>query len=85
MGDFKLAKLSPYVDFNVNDVYQDEWGPNNAYFFFPERLLQPGESFTCTGAVDFGPAQYKKRVPGFQDTEQQRNPDWYTTADLLIH
>ncbi len=85
MGDFKLVKLSPYVDFQIFDENTDEWGPNPAYFFFPERMLQPGESYVVTGAVDFGPAQYQKRVPGFQDTEQQKNPDWYEVADLLIH
>ena len=85
MGDFKLVKLDPYVEFQIFDEVNDEWGPNPNYFFFPERLLQPGESYVITGAVDFGPAQYKKRVPGFQGTEQEKNPEWYEVADLLIH
>ena len=85
MGDFKLAKLSPYVDFQIFDEEVDEWGPNDAYYFLPEGMLEPGESYVITAAVDFGPAQYQKRVPGFESNEREKNPDWYKIADLLIH
>ncbi len=85
MGDFKFAKLSPYVSFRIYDVHNDVWGPNDAYFFLPEGMLQPGETYIITGAVDFGPRQYRNKVPGFEGTARNGNPDWYDVADLEIH
>ena len=85
MGDFKFAKLSPYVSFKITDVYNDEWGPLDSWFFLPEGMLQPGESYIITGAVDFGPRQYMNKVPGFEGTARNGNPDWYDLADLEIH
>ena len=82
LNQFKWGKIAPWST-AINDVYNDPWEPGTDWFFLPEVMLAPGESFVITTAFDFGPAQYNKKVPGFTNP-RYKQPELYELADLLI-
>ncbi len=84
LSEFKFAKMTPWAP-AVLDLYNDQWNPGNEWFFLPERILEPGESFVITGAYDFGPRMYQERVDGFEWTEVRKQIEIYDLADVLLH
>ncbi|MFN2396612.1 MAG: hypothetical protein ABR597_13100, partial [Bacteroidales bacterium] len=65
LNQFKFGHMTPWNP-PITDVWNDPWNPYHRYFFLPDRILEPGESFVIATAYDFGPRMYKKRVPGFE-------------------
>ena len=83
LNEVKWGKINPWRT-SIYDVYNDSWNPGLDWFYLPEIILQPGESFVITTAYDFGPAQYNKKVPGYT-AARYKQPELYELADLLIH
>jgi len=84
LSEFKFGKMTPWTD-PVLDLENDPWNPGESYFFLPERILEPGESFVITGAYDFGPRQYYNKVAGFEGNQRPKQIDIYDVADILLH
>jgi len=83
LGDFKFGKMTPWAT-PIQDVWNDPWEASD-YFFLPENILLPGESYVMTIVRDFGPEQYRKKVPGFENLDIEMQPEMWDLADLLIH
>ena len=84
MGNFKLGKLTPYGETAaIIDLYNDPWF-SNVWMFFPQRELQPGESFVICGDDDFQREQYylHNRDDG---SERPQQPELLEIADMVIH
>jgi hypothetical protein len=84
LSEFKFGKVTPWSP-AILDLYNDPWVPGNEWFFLPERILEPGESIVITGAYDFGPRQYYKKVAGFEGSQRPKQIDIYDVADILLH
>jgi len=85
LGEFKYGKLGSHAP--ILDVLNDPWIPSNptSTFRLPEVELEPGKSYTITGAYDFGPRQYAKRPPGIGANPSSKPKQFYDVADLLLH
>jgi hypothetical protein len=84
LNNFKFGKMEPWGN-QVCDVNQDPWNPGGSWFYLPDFMLEPGKSYVIANAYDFGPRQYRKKVPGFEGNEKAKITDIYDLADLLIH
>jgi hypothetical protein len=84
LNDFKFGMISPWSA-QICDVFLDPWNPGTAWFYLPDVELAPGESYVVANAYDFGPRQYRNKVPGFEYSEKAQNTDMLDIADLLIH
>ncbi|WP_372947165.1 T9SS type A sorting domain-containing protein [Mariniphaga sp.] len=84
LNEFKFGRIAPWGE-PILDLYSDPWISGEDYFFLPDKILAPGESYVIAGAYDFGPRQYKKRIPGFEGDERPKQIDIYDVTDLLIH
>jgi hypothetical protein len=86
LSEFKFALMRPWIPEPILDVWNDPWVPEgNRMFMLPDKVLQPGESFVITGAYDFGPEMYRRRVDGFEGNQRPKQTDIYDLADFLIH
>ncbi len=83
LENFKLGKMAPWSE-PISDIFNDPW-LSTMYFFLPDYELQPGESYVIKNVRDFGPEQYRKKVPGFEGQEREFQPEWWELADLIIH
>ncbi len=84
LNNFKFGMISPWSA-QICDVFSDPWDPGTAWFFLPDVNLAPGESYVVAHAYDFGPRQYRNKVPGFEGNELAQIPELMDLADLLIH
>jgi hypothetical protein len=84
LSEFKFGGLTPWSP-EILDLYNDPWIPGNDYFFFPDMILEPGESIVITSAYDFGPRQYYKKVAGSEGNQRPKQIDIYDVADILLH
>lgn len=84
LSQFKFGTITPWNP-PILDVWNDPWNPYHRYFFLPDRILKPGESFVIATAWDFGPRMYKKHVPGFENVERINQTEIYEIADILAH
>lgn len=87
LSQYKIGSLTPWNQFLVIDVFNDPFTPQDPTraMMLPAVILQPGESWIITTAMDFGPRQYQKRIPGFEGFERPQNTGIYPLADALIH
>jgi hypothetical protein len=84
LSQFKFGHMTPWVP-AVLDVWNDPWDPYHRFFFLPDRILQPGESFVIATAYDYGPKMYKKKVTGHEMDERNKQTEIYDIADILVH
>ncbi|MBW6537369.1 MAG: lamin tail domain-containing protein, partial [Mariniphaga sp.] len=84
LNNFKFGKMEPWGQ-PICDVYLDPWDPGDSWFYLPEYMLAPGESYVIAYVYDFGPRMYRNRVPGFADNEREKITEIYDLANLLIH
>lgn len=82
LNQFKFGAMRPWAEALEN--LTDPW-VTGSYFFLPEYMLEPDSSYVITGVRDFGPEQYRKKVPGFEDKEREMQPEMWDLADLIIH
>lgn len=85
LSEYKFGNMRPWAS-PVLDVWNDPWVPEgDRSFMLPEKVLKPGESFVITGAWDYGPAMYNKRVPSWEGYERMKQAEFMDLADFLIH
>jgi hypothetical protein len=85
LKEFKFGLMRPWAS-ELLDVWNDPWVPEaNRWFFLPDRVLKPGESFVLTTAYDFARKMYYNRVTGFTGGQRNKQLDIYQVADMLIH
>jgi len=84
LNDFKFGKMEPWGN-QICDVNLGPWNPGTLWFYLPEQMLEPGQSYVIANAYDFGPRQYRNKVPGFEGNERAKINEMYDLADLLIH
>ena len=89
LKDFKLGTIRPWSP-AINNVFTDPWvseaGQYTRYIMLPDFVLEPGKSWVIATAYDFGPEQYIKKTPGFEDNQQRpQKIQMYAIADKLIH
>ncbi len=85
LSQFKLGELGAYQVSRVYDPYTDPITPRAGYYLWlPDVDLAAGESFVVKNDYDFGPRQYRKKVPGFESKEREIHPKWRDLADILI-
>ena len=88
LNNFKIGKLANLSwSAGILDLCNDPWWmPSRpAYFFLPEKVLLPGQSWVFTTAYDFGPEFYKRHEGRLGGDERPKNPEWYEVADKLFH
>ncbi len=86
LKDFKLGNMWPWSQ-PISNVFKDPWVSGKyRNFMLPDFVLEPGKSFIVTLAYDFGPEQYAKKTPGFENDQQKpHKTQLYALANLLIH
>lgn len=85
LSQFKFGVMR-HASTPIYDVWNDPWVPEaNKFYMLPKVILQPGKSWVQTTAYDFGPEQYRKKIPGFEDQERWKQTEMYELADYLIH
>ncbi len=86
LSEFKVGHLDPWGSSQpIYNVWEDPWVTGDKYFFLPEKILKPGDSYVIAPAFDYGPLQYKRKVPGSEAWERRNQIDLYDVADLLLH
>ena len=94
MGDtgIDLSEISFNNGFNTRifDPWNDEWAPGNPdyKFFLPEsvsRILEPGDSYVITIALDYGVNMFNARIPEWGWANRAKRHDIYQYADFLAH
>ncbi|MGM0376931.1 MAG: T9SS type A sorting domain-containing protein [Bacteroidota bacterium] len=86
LSEYKFGNMRPWMQEPISDPWNDPWVPeNDRWFFLPEKILKPGESYVITGWWDFEIAMYKKRVPGWEGSERTKQIEFLEVADFLIH
>ena len=86
LGEFKFARITPWMPVRIYDPWTDVWTPESyAWFWLPDVVLEPGESFTMTSGYDWRPEQYKKKVVGYEWARRVRQPEVEQMADLVLH
>ncbi len=75
MADFKFGKIDPYTVPWTSTV--------GNYIMLPEKILQPGESFTIAAFYDFIEQQHFVDPDNFG--RRMTKKDWWTLADMQIH
>src|SRR5690554_1250995 len=85
LSQFKVGELGAYQQSRVYDPFVDPITPRSGfYLWLPDYDLEAGESFIIKNDYDFGPRQYKNKVPGFEGKHREIHPKWYDLADLMI-
>ncbi len=85
LAQFKVGELGAYQVSRVYDPFTDPITPRAGFWLMlPDFDLEPGESFVIKNDYDFGPRQYRNKVPGFESKHREIHPKWYDLADLLI-
>ncbi len=85
LSQFKVGELGAYQISRVYNPYTDPITPRvGFYLWLPEVDLAAGESYVIKNDYDFGPRQYRNKVPGYENKEREINPKWYDLADYLI-
>ena len=89
LGDFKVIQPSSGAA-NANCDWQTgRWTYGNIhYMWLPEshqKMLQPGESFVFTIALDFGLNGYNLGLEDFAYADRAKNHNIYPLADFIAH
>ena len=86
LKDFKLGNMWPWSQ-PISNVFTDPWVSDKyRNFMLPDFVLEPGKSFVASLAFDFGPEQYAKNTPGFENEQQKpQKTQMYALANLLLH
>ncbi len=86
LGEFKFARISPFMPVKIFDPWTDVWTPeSHLWFWLPDVVLEPGESYTMTVGYDWRPEQYRKKVVGYEWARRVRQPEVEEIADLVLH
>ncbi len=86
LNEFKIGNMRPWIPQPILDPWNDPWVPEaDRMFMLPDKVLKPGDSYVISGWWDFGPAMYKKRIPGWEGYERIKQVEFLDLADLLIH